>query len=84
MIEFIKVPKHEQEIIINADIGSRMLNVYSSWRATCYKLLRALTVEPQSHICKGKITGMTFKMPFDDIVNMRKVIKINLLLGKIS
>lgn len=84
MIEFIKTPKNEQEIIINADIGGRTLSVYSSCRATCYRLLRALTVEPESHICKGKISGMTFKISFDDRVNMRKVIKMNLLLGKIS
>lgn len=84
MIDFANIPKNEQEIIININRGAQIAIVYSSCRATCTRLLRNLTIEPERHMCKGKLTGLTFKIPFNDRVNMRKVIKMNLLLGKIS
>lgn len=75
----------ERETNINVDYYGKIVRVYSSHRATCVRLSRTLTsIEPKRYTVKGRLTALQFDIPFSDRENLKKVIKTNLLLGKIS
>lgn len=84
MIEFENTPKAEQETHISIDYASKIVGVYSCHRATCSRLLRTLTATPVNSTIGGKLAALDYYIPFSDKENLKKLIKLNMFLGKIS
>lgn len=81
--EFYNTIPEEQESIISVKKANKEVDIYSSSKIDCKRIMRRIGKPLKVEYTKGRISGMYWKIPFND-KRLRYFLSRQIFIGKVQ